>query len=230
MHKEGVVYRDLKPENILIDTEGYLRITDFGMSKISKMNDDEQRDRTTTFCGTIEYMAPEMMQDKPYTFSVDWFSFGILLFELLTGENPFKSERDEATDSQKVEANLKKEEQILKKYEGKSTLSAEAYDLLEKLLRYDPEYRIGCRDPGVAEIKQHPFFSDIDWALILRKGMVAPFIPKITKGETDVSNFDKEFTNMTMEQTPTEAYFMNYQDEAQFSNFTYVHNEMNQAM
>ena len=99
MHKEGVVYRDLKPENILIDSEGYLRITDFGLSKISKQttkkdsnnNQDVMDDRTTTFCGTLEYMAPEMMQNKSYSHSVDWFSFGILLFEMLCGKNPFKN-------------------------------------------------------------------------------------------------------------------------------------------
>lgn len=97
MHQEGVVYRDLKPENILIDYEGYLRITDFGMSKIHR--DESQKDekpdllqRTTTFCGTLEYMAPEMMLYEEYNSSVDWFSFGILLFEMLCGKNPMKDE------------------------------------------------------------------------------------------------------------------------------------------
>ena len=94
MHSEGVVYRDLKPENILIDTEGYLRITDFGLSKLAKEKEDEgMLKRTQTFCGTVEYMAPEMMQNKNYSHSVDWFSFGILLFEMLTGKNLFKNEK-----------------------------------------------------------------------------------------------------------------------------------------
>ena len=211
MHNEGVVYRDLKPENILIDTEGYLRLTDFGLSKISKTTESDMKERTQTFCGTIEYMAPEMMLNKNYSNSVDWFSFGILLFELLTGDNPFKNEKQESITPdivpQKIEEILGREDEILAKYEQKQIFSPEAYDLLEKLLRYDPEYRIGCRDPGVAEIKQHPFFSDIDWDLILRKGMVAPFIPNITKGKTDVSNFDKEFTKMSLEQTPVDNFF-----------------------
>ena len=93
MHQEGVVYRDLKPENILIDSEGYLRVTDFGLSKIrGESNRKGSLDRTATFCGTLEYMAPEMMQCKNYGDSVDWFSFGILLFELLCGKNPLQGE------------------------------------------------------------------------------------------------------------------------------------------
>ena len=90
MHNEGVVYRDLKPENILIDSEGYLRITDFGLSKIDE--EDDMKARTQTFCGTLEYMAPEMMTNKFYSHAVDWFSFGVLLFEMLSGKNPLKNE------------------------------------------------------------------------------------------------------------------------------------------
>ena len=175
------------------------------------------------------------MMNKNYSTSVDWFSFGILLFELLSGDNPFKNERQESASPdvvpQKIEEILGREDAIMENYSNKKIFSLEAYDILEKLLRYDPEYRLGCRDPGVAEIKQHPFFCDTDWDLILRKGMIAPFIPNITQGETDVSNFDKEFTNMSMEQTPVNNYFtQNFADEVQFSNFTYVHNELNQAM
>lgn len=99
MHKEGVVYRDLKPENILIDSEGYLRITDFGLSKVEeKHNDSKCQERTATFCGTLEYMAPEMMQNKDYSHSVDWFSFGILLVEMLCGKNPLKNANQDAID------------------------------------------------------------------------------------------------------------------------------------
>lgn len=95
MHNQGVFYRDLKPENILIDKDGYLRITDFGLSKIISQGRSESKAglrRTTTFCGTLEYMAPEIMQNRNYSNSVDWFSFGLLLFEMLSGLNPFKNE------------------------------------------------------------------------------------------------------------------------------------------
>ena len=120
-------------------------------------------------------MAPEMMQNKSYDHSVDWFSFGILLYEMLCGINPFKNENQESCAPHevptKIEEILEKEQEFLTQNEHKFT--PEAYDLLEKLLRYDPEYRLGCRESGVLEIKQHPFFRDIDWELIERKGVQA---------------------------------------------------------
>mmetsp|Transcript_19945 Transcript_19945/g.24642 ORF Transcript_19945/g.24642 Transcript_19945/m.24642 type:complete len:168 (+) Transcript_19945:156-659(+) len=162
--------------------------------------------RTQTFCGTLEYMAPEMMENKNYTTSVDWFSFGILLFEMLSGKNPLKNERQEtcAPEDMPMRMNeiLKDGTDFLKVYEDKDTFSPPAYDLLEKLLRFDPEFRIGCRDLGVLEIKQHPFFSDIDWDLIERKGLEAPFKPDIKHGAADISNFEAEFTNMPLVPSP----------------------------
>ena len=186
--------------------------------------------RSTTFCGTLEYMAPEMMRNTNYGDSVDWFSFGILLFEMLCGKNPFKNENQEPINPdevpEKIEQILEGEQELLAGHEN--TFSPEAYDLLEKLLRYDPEYRIGCRDAGVQEIKEHPFFSGVDWHLIERKGMVAPFVP-VTKDVDDVSNFQTTFTNMPVECTPTDKRFSEmFADQVQFSNFSYVHNEMSQ--
>ena len=91
LHKNGVVYRDLKPENILLDNEGHIRLTDFGLSKSGL---DTSDGRTESFCGTPEYLAPEIIRDKNYGFSVDWYSFGIVLYEMLTGVNPFKTNED----------------------------------------------------------------------------------------------------------------------------------------
>ena len=88
LHKSGVIYRDLKPENILIDAEGHVRLTDFGLSKSGLQN---ANDRTDSFCGTPEYLAPEIIRDKEYTYSVDWYSFGLVFYEMLTGINPFKT-------------------------------------------------------------------------------------------------------------------------------------------
>ena len=92
MHAEGVIYRDLKPENILVDQEGYLRITDFGISKVVTETDEDDRRRAMTFTGTADYMAPEIMQNDEYDQGVDWFSFGVLLYEMLCGKNPLKDE------------------------------------------------------------------------------------------------------------------------------------------
>ena len=129
----------------------------------------------------------------------------------------------------KIEEILHSEGELLSKHQAK--FSAESYDLLEKLLRYDPERRIGCREPGVEEIKQHPFFRDIDWDLIERKGMVAPFIPSVADG-MDVSNFDKQFTQMkTIDETPVDSRLADLiAEEAQFDNFTYVNYDLDRAM
>ena len=167
---------------------------------------------------------------------MDWFSFGILLFEMLCGINPIKNSKQESVApeqvSSKIEEVLRSEDELLASHAGK--FQPEAYDLLEKLLRYDPETRLGCREAGVEEIKQHPFFREIDWGLIERKGMTAPFVPVIEKGAQDVSNFDKTFTTMSMEDDESlpEHNLLKLQaaENVQLSNFTYVHEDLNQAM
>ena len=120
LHKSGVVYRDLKPENILIDAEGHIRLTDFGLSKSGL---DQGNGRTESFCGTPEYLAPEIVRDKHYGFSVDWYSFGLVLYEMMTGINPFKTGQDMSL-VEKINEILHKEIPIPKK------LSVEAKDLL----------------------------------------------------------------------------------------------------
>ena len=124
LHKSGVVYRDLKPENVLIDSEGHIRLTDFGLSKAGL---DENDGLTESFCGTPEYLAPEIIRDKEYGYSVDWYSFGLVLYEMLTGINPFKTGQ-ELSLVEKMNEILNKEIPIPKR------LSAEAKDLLKQIL------------------------------------------------------------------------------------------------
>jgi serine/threonine protein kinase len=125
LHKSGVVYRDLKPENILIDSEGHIRLTDFGLSKSGLK---ETNGRTESFCGTPEYLAPEIIRDKAYGYSVDWYSFGLVLYEMLTGINPFKTGQDLSL-VEKMNEILNKEIPIPKK------LSVEARDFLKQILK-----------------------------------------------------------------------------------------------
>lgn len=91
LHEKGVIYRDLKPENVLLDADGHLRLTDFGLSKAGL---EKTNNMTESFCGTTEYLAPEIIREKQYGFSVDWYSLGLVLYEMLTGINPYKTGKD----------------------------------------------------------------------------------------------------------------------------------------
>jgi len=183
LHSNDVVYRDLKPENVLLDHEGHIRITDFGLSK------DEVADPkgATTCCGTPEYLAPEMLINrktrKGYGKSVDWWSLGTLVYEMLTGWPPF------------YDKNLRKMcEQILRaelRFPPGCTASTEARDLIRQLLRRDPEKRLGTLSTD--EVRAHPFFATVDWAALERREVTAPFLPKVNS-ETDIGNFDTTFT------------------------------------
>ena len=180
LHSKGIVYRDLKPENILMDEDGYLKLADFGMAK--KLKDDE---KAMSFCGTPEYLAPEIITMEGHDKNADWWSFGILLFEMLCGLPPFYVE------------NLDKMYDMIKnnpvKFPKRITLSEDAKDVIKKLLEKNPKKRLGAQN-GIEEIKKHPFFASLDFDDIVQKKLKAPFIPELAN-DTDVQYFDEEFTN-----------------------------------
>ena len=180
LHSKGIVYRDLKPENILMDEDGYLKLADFGMAK--KLKEDE---KAMSFCGTPEYLAPEIITMEGHDKMADWWSFGILLFEMLCGLPPFYVE------------NLDKMYDMIKnnpvKFPKRISLSEDAKDIIKKLLEKNPKKRLGAHN-GIEEIKKHPFFASIDFDLIVEKKIKAPFIPELAN-DTDVQYFDEEFTN-----------------------------------
>ena len=165
LHSKGIVYRDLKPENILMDDQGYLKLADFGMAK--KLKGDE---KAMSFCGTPEYLAPEIITMEGHDKMADWWSFGILLFEMLCGLPPFYVE------------NLDKMYELIKnssvKFPRRITLSEEAKDVIRKLLEKNPKKRLGSQS-GIEEIKSHPFFASIDFNLVEQKKMKAPFVPEL---------------------------------------------------
>lgn len=180
----GVVYRDLKPENILLDSEGHLLLTDFGLSKVAI--DGKHRCRSMT--GTLEYMAPEVLQQESYGIAVDWWSFGILGFDLLTGASPFR-----ANNEAKIKQKILKQKLALPFF-----LSPDARDLLTRLLRKDPKKRLGaCMPKDMDVIKNHRFFRKIHWKKLELRELEPPIKPLITDPEL-AENFSTDFTEMAM--------------------------------
>ncbi|XP_076782719.1 ribosomal protein S6 kinase alpha-2 isoform X3 [Arvicanthis niloticus] len=187
LHGLGIIYRDLKPENILLDEEGHIKITDFGLSKEAIDHDK----RAYSFCGTIEYMAPEVVNRRGHTQSADWWSFGVLMFEMLTGSLPFQGKDRKETMTLILKAKLGMPQ----------FLSAEAQSLLRALFKRNPCNRLGAGVDGVEEIKRHPFFVTIDWNKLYRKEIKPPFKPAVGRPE-DTFHFDPEFTARTPTDSP----------------------------
>ncbi|XP_053448883.1 ribosomal protein S6 kinase alpha-2 isoform X1 [Nycticebus coucang] len=187
LHGLGIIYRDLKPENILLDEEGHIKITDFGLSKEAIDHDK----RAYSFCGTIEYMAPEVVNRRGHTQSADWWSFGVLMFEMLTGSLPFQGKDRKETMALILKAKLGMPQ----------FLSAEAQGLLRALFKRNPCNRLGAGIDGVEEIKRHPFFVTIDWNKLYRKEIKPPFKPAVGRPE-DTFHFDPEFTARTPTDSP----------------------------
>ncbi|XP_006134574.1 ribosomal protein S6 kinase alpha-2 isoform X1 [Pelodiscus sinensis] len=187
LHSLGIIYRDLKPENILLDEEGHIKITDFGLSKEAIDHDK----RAYSFCGTIEYMAPEVVNRRGHTQSADWWSFGVLMFEMLTGSLPFQGKDRKETMALILKAKLGMPQ----------FLSTEAQSLLRALFKRNPSNRLGAGLDGVEEIKRHLFFVTIDWNKLYRKEIKPPFKPAVGRPE-DTFHFDPEFTSRTPTDSP----------------------------
>uniref|UniRef100_A0A7N8XRH0 non-specific serine/threonine protein kinase n=1 Tax=Mastacembelus armatus TaxID=205130 RepID=A0A7N8XRH0_9TELE len=187
LHSLGIIYRDLKPENILLDEEGHIKITDFGLSKEAIDHDK----RAYSFCGTIEYMAPEVVNRRGHTQSADWWSFGVLMFEMLTGSLPFQGKDRKETMALILKAKLGMPQ----------FLSPEVQSLLRALFKRNPANRLGAGPEGVEEIKRHRFFASVDWNKLYKKEVRPPFKPTVGRPE-DTFHFDPEFTSRTPTDSP----------------------------
>eukprot|EP00698_Gefionella_okellyi_P005112 TRINITY_DN14693_c0_g1_i1.p1 TRINITY_DN14693_c0_g1~~TRINITY_DN14693_c0_g1_i1.p1 ORF type:complete len:441 (+),score=98.79 TRINITY_DN14693_c0_g1_i1:75-1397(+) len=209
LHSKDIIYRDLKPENILLDQDGHVMLTDFGLCK----EDVSETGTTHTFCGSPEYLAPEILRGEGYGKAVDWWSLGTLIYEMLVGLPPFYSQN----------VNLMYEKILKSELKFPPHLTPEARRLLTGLLERDPPKRLGSGGGDMDEIKREPFFAGLDFDKVMARGYKPQFRPSLKTGETDTSNFDEVFTTEKAVDSVVDSRLSETaKAKSNFDGFTYV--------
>ncbi|XP_074533579.1 protein kinase C, delta b isoform X2 [Halichoeres trimaculatus] len=211
LHSKGIIYRDLKLDNVMLDKDGHIKIADFGMCKEKVFGEV----RATTFCGTPDYIAPEILLGLKYTFSVDWWSFGVLVYEMLIGQSPFQGDDEE----QLFEA-IRTEDVYIPRL-----VNMDAKSLLELLFERDPSRRLGV----VGNIRAHPFFKSINWTALEKREVEPPFKPKV-KSPGDCSNFDREFLSEKPRLSHADKNLIDSMDQTAFAGFSFVNPGLEQMI
>ena len=214
LHKNSMIYRDLKPENILMDSKGHLKISDFGLSKIL----DSPDDKAYTLCGTPQYLAPEILKNKGYDKTVDWWSLGCFLYEMLTGFLPFYIPKGNRINPKVFEEPLRFPPDV----------NPVAINLISQLITVNPKKRLGYGEEDAKKIKEHEFFKGVEWEKYLNKEIEPPFLPEFDN-ETDLRYFDKMFTDEPIDSNRPTVY-SRPREHSVYKDFTYMTNSVSKDL